>query len=109
MKCVYVAGKLNADAVGYIKNVHNMIRVSNEIRRLGYSVFVPCLDILCGLLAGDFTYQDYALNNMKWLEKSDIVYVLPESENSKGTQAEIARAQELDIPILYSLDMLLVF
>jgi len=26
-KKVYVAGKLNADAAGYLKNVHRMIRI----------------------------------------------------------------------------------
>jgi len=37
-------------------------------------------------------------------EVSDCLYVLPNSENSKGTQAEIKRAKELNIPIFYSID-----
>jgi hypothetical protein len=36
------------------------------------------------------------------LEKCDIVYVLPNYENSKGTIAEIKRAKELAIPVTYS-------
>jgi hypothetical protein len=105
-RCVYVAGKLNADAVTYLQNVHDMIRVSNQIRKLGHSVFVPCLDLLCGLVAGGFTYSDYADNNMKWLERADVLFVLPNSEKSHGTQREIQRAVELGIPVVTDLEQL---
>lgn len=99
MKRVYVAGKLNADAAGYIKNCHTMIRTADRIRRLGFSVYIPCLDFLSGLVVGDYEYQDYFENNMPWLEVSHAVFVLPNSENSKGTQKELNRARELGIPI----------
>jgi len=38
---------------------------------------------------------------MGWLEVSDCIYVLKNSEKSKGTQGEIKRARELGIPVLY--------
>jgi hypothetical protein len=101
MKKVYVAGALNADAVGYIKNCHNMIKQAIEIQRLGFAVFVPCLDFLQGLVAGNYEYQDYFNNSQPWLEASDIVYVLPNSHASKGTQKEILRAEELHISVVY--------
>ena len=104
MKCVYVAGKLNADAVGYLKNCHNMIVTADKIRKAGYAVFVPCLDLLNGLVAGNYEYTDYAGNNMFWLERSDVVFVLPNSEESRGTQAEIVRARELGIPVVTRLE-----
>lgn len=107
MKCIYVAGALNADAVGYLKNVHRMIVAADAIRKVGYSVFVPCLDMLCGIVAGNYEYTDYAGNNMFWMEKADAIFVLPNSEHSKGTQAEIARAKELNIPVVHSLVELL--
>lgn len=106
MKCIYVAGKLNADAVGYLKNVHAMIVMADKIRQMGFSVFIPCLDLLAGVVAGDYEYPDYAGNNMAWLERSDIVFVLPNSEESKGTQAEITRAMELGIPVIGDLGRL---
>jgi hypothetical protein len=99
---VYVAGKLNDTAVGYLKNVHTMISTADMLRRKGFAVFVPCNDLLNGILAGDMEYADYAGNNMAWLEVADVVYVLPASENSKGTLAEIARAKELKIPVVYT-------
>jgi Domain of unknown function (DUF4406) len=106
MKRVYVAGKLNDQAVGYIKNCHNMISMADTIQKLGFSVFVPCLDFLSGLVCGNYEYQDYADNNMAWLECADYVYVMPDSENSKGTQAEIKQAETLGIPVVYTLDFL---
>lgn len=98
---LYLAGKLNDNAVGYIKNMHNMIKVADRLRRQGHSVFVPCLDFLMGLVAGDYEYKDYTDNNMAWLEVCDCVIVMPDSENSKGTQAEIAKAKELGISVEY--------
>ena len=100
-KRAYIAGKLNDTAVNYLKNVHQMIHAADVLRDKGYSVFVPCLDLLLGIYAGDWEYDDYADNNMAWLEVADEVYVLPNWENSKGTRAEIARAEELKIPIIY--------
>lgn len=99
MKRVYVAGKLNSDAVGYVKNMSLMIRKALELQRAGHSVFVPCLDIMMGIVDGNFEYPDYADNNMKWLEVSDSVFVLKGWENSKGTQKEIERARALNIPV----------
>lgn len=105
-KCVYVAGKLNSDAVGYLKNVHVMIKAADLIRRAGCAVYIPCLDLLSGLVVGDYEYPDYADNNIVWLARADVVYVLPDSEASKGTQAEIKRAIELGIPVIYDIQSL---
>jgi len=100
---VYVAGKLNDQSCGYIKNMHRMIKLADMIRSMGFSVFIPCLDFLSGLVCGDYEYQDYFENNLPWLESSDYVYVIADSENSKGTQREIARARELGIPVVTSI------
>ncbi len=102
MKKIYVAGALNSDAVGYIRNLHNMISYSNKLRRKGYSVFVPGLDILMGLLDGNFDYQDYFENSQPWLVVSDIMFVCPGWESSKGTMKEIELAKKSNIPIVYN-------
>jgi len=106
MKKIYCAGKLNDHAVGYIKNLHRMITAANKIQRLGYSVYVPCLDILCGIVDGKMEYHDYFENNLPWLESSDAIYVCEGYESSKGTLAEIAHAEELGIPVYYSVEEL---
>ena len=98
---IYIAGKLNSDACGYIKNVHLMVNAGIAARKLGHSVFIPALDLLVGLIAGDYEYADYAGHNIEWLDVCDEIWVLPNSEESKGTQAEIKRAEELNKVVRY--------
>jgi hypothetical protein len=106
MKCIYIAGKLNADAVGYLKNVHNMIVFADMVRKMGYAVLIPCLDLLSGIVFGNYEYEDYFNNNSHWLLKADAVLVLPDSENSKGTAKEILLAGTHNIPVFTSLQAL---
>jgi hypothetical protein len=106
MKRIYIAGKLNANAAGYIINCHTMIKKANEIRKLGFSVYIPCLDFLSGIVQGDYNYLDYANNNLPWLECADAVFVMPDSEKSTGTQLEIRIAYERDIPVFYEISEL---
>jgi len=98
---VYVAGALNATACDYIQNVHRMIKWAEKVRRLGYSVFVPGIDFLCGLVNGDWDYLDYFNNSQPWLEVADIMFVVPGYEKSAGTKKEIERAESLNIPVYY--------
>jgi len=107
MKRVYVAGKLNADAPNYIKNCHVMIRVADRIRRKGFSVFVPCLDFLSGLVCGDYEYKDYFENNMPWLECAEYMFVCKNYESSVGTKREIEHAKGKGIKVVYSIVELL--
>ena len=104
---IYCAGKLNDNAVNYIKNMHRMIKTANQIKALGHSCFVPCEDILSGIVDGNFDYDDYFQNNLAWLEVSDAVFVCEGWESSKGTQAEIAHAERLGIPVYYSIKELM--
>ena len=103
LKC-YVAGKLNSDAVGYIKNMHVMIKAAAAIRKLGVAVYVPCNDFLEGLVDGNFGYMDYFENSQPWLEVADFMFVCPNWESSEGTKKEIELAKSLGKPIYYTLD-----
>jgi hypothetical protein len=100
MKRIYIAGRLNDDAVGYLQNVSRMVKAALEIRKRGYSVFVPCLDLVMGIVDGNMSYEDYTANNKAWVEVSDAVYVIPGSDESRGTQEEIALALRLGIPVI---------
>ena len=100
---VYVAGKLNADAVGYIQNMHRMIKTAKELRDAGFSVYVPCNDFLEGLVDGGFDYKEYFNNSQPWLSVSNAVFLTPGWETSSGTAKEIDLANELNIPIFSEL------
>lgn len=103
---VYVAGKLNDDAVGYNKNRAKMMKLALEAHKEGYSVFVPCLIEQIGLLDGNWEYSDYFNNSMPWLLSSDAVLLVDNYKESKGTAVEIKEAMINDIPIFTSLDAL---
>lgn len=106
MKRIYVAGKLNDDACGYIKNMHRMIKCAREIRRAGFSVYVPGNDFLEGLVDGNFNYEEYFYNSQPWLAASDAVFLTPGWEASEGTKREIEYAKKLGIPVFADLDLL---
>ena len=99
MKKVYIAGALNSDAVGYVKNLHRMIIWADKVRKLGFSVYVPGIDFLVGLVLGDYEYSDYFDNSQPWLDSADAVFLVPGWDNSRGTQREIERALSNNIPV----------
>ena len=101
---VYVAGKLDDGAVGYIQNCARMIRTGEEVRKAGFAVFVPCLDILSGMMSGDLDYKDYFDNSQPWLDVCDAVFLVPGWETSRGTAREIKRAQAAGILVFERLD-----
>lgn len=107
MKCVYVAGSYSTDnVIKVLDNMRNGMRVSTQVLLAGFSPFSPWLDYHFSLMLRNeeqLTVEDYYRYSMSWLERSDCVLVLPNSEHSKGTQAEIRRAQELGIPVYTSL------
>jgi len=96
---IYIAGKLNDDACGYISNLHNMIYWDDKIRKLGFCTFCPGYDFLGGLLAGDWDYNEYFDNNQVILERCDAMFLVPGWETSEGTKREIVRAEENEIPV----------
>lgn len=104
---IYVAGKLNGNAVDYIKNLHKMIVEAEKVRKAGFSVFVPGIDFLMGVVVGNYEYEDYFNNSQPWLEVADALYVLNYWETSEGTKKEIEKAKSLNKPIFYNLEDLI--
>lgn len=98
-KLIYIAGTLRSDIPGYIANCSRMIKWGERVRRLGFAVFIPCLDLLQGLVLGDLEFNDYFDNSFVILERCDAVFLVPGWKQSEGTKKEIARANELGIPV----------
>lgn len=100
---VYVAGPYSSDNVlGVLTNIRVGIRKATEILLKGYAPFCPWLDYHFTLALKDdeqLTVPNYYDYSMAWLEVSSAVLLLPGYEKSKGTLAEIKRAEELGIPV----------
>lgn len=101
---VYVAGKYRADtSIEYLNNIRNAIKMSATILKIGHSPFCAHLDHQFHFHDPSLTVEDCQRYCLDWLEVSDVMLVLSDFENSKGTLAEIERAKELKIPIIYSI------
>lgn len=104
---IYIAGKYSdPNILGVLNNIHDGIKAATTILKRGHEPFCPFLDYQFQFFDKSLTIEDYYRYSMAWLEVSDIVFVLPDSENSKGTLAEIARAKELGIPVLLDLSVI---
>ena len=102
MKRIYVAGKYSAsNVIEVLNNIKRGTEVSVEILKRGDCPFCPWLDYQFQFYDNTLTVEDYYRYSIAWLEVSDEMFVLKGYETSKGTLAEIKRAKELNIPIVY--------
>ncbi|MEN6423660.1 MAG: DUF4406 domain-containing protein [Smithella sp.] len=102
MKRVYVAGSYSADNVlDVLRNIGRGEEACTKLFLLGFAPFCPWHDKDFILRRPDetFTVTMFYDYSMSWLDVSEAILVLPNSENSKGTQKELDRARELGIPI----------
>lgn len=105
IKRVYVAGPYSADNVlEVLRNIGKGQKACANLFKLGFAPFCPWHDKSYVYDNPDetFTVPMFYEYSMAWLEVSDAVMVLPGYETSKGTLAEIKRAEELGIPVFYS-------
>lgn len=102
MKRIYVAGNYSANnVISVLNNVAKGTKVCVEILKSGNVPFCPWLDYQFQFYDQSLTVDDYYRYSMAWLEVSDEIWVLPNSEQSKGTQAEIKRAKDLGIKVIF--------
>lgn len=107
MMRLFIAGKYstnkygqNANTMETIENIRDGIQVCAYLIKLGFDVYCPWLDYQY-LYFIQLSKKRLRYNSMAWLEVSDAVYVMPDSELSTGTQLEIEAARRLNIPVYY--------
>lgn len=105
---IYIAGKLSDLPPDYIENLRKMTLTDGELRRLGFAVINPGLDIITGLVVGGLRYDDYFGNNSALLLKSDAVFFMDSWRLSSGAKAEHALAHKNRIPIYYEINTMVV-
>lgn len=104
MKVIYVAGRYR-DARGafYIQaNIREAERVALSIWLEGAAALCPHKNT--ALFDGAFGIPDetWLHGDLEMLSRCDAVYAMPGWESSVGASAEVARARELGIPVLFN-------
>ena len=111
---IYVAGAYSGpDVLSVLDNMRRGMRLGVLVLLNKMAPFTPWHDYHHKLQLREdeeLTLNDYYQYSVAWLEVSDAVLVVPEgAEQSKGTQAELVRAEELNIPIFYDMDELIEY
>ena len=102
----------STNPVTFLDNLRKGMRVSTEVLLAGFDVFSPFIDFsLFFQCRGDeqITGPMIKRSSMAWLEVSEAILLVPGWENSPGTAAELARAQELRIPVFSTLETLSIY
>jgi hypothetical protein len=101
---VYVAGRYSGNTIDFLNNMVRGQKESVKLLKLGFIPFCPFLDYQFQFHDQSLVVDDYYRYSIGWLEVCDAVYVLPDSEESQGTQREIKIAQDFGIPVVYNLN-----
>ena len=107
---VYCAGAYSSDnVIGVMDNIRCGLKLSAACAKAGFAVYSPWCDCLLHFQE-HFDLQACYDYSLPWLEVSDAVLVVPEgAAQSRGTQAELARAREMEIPVYWTLDALIEY
>jgi hypothetical protein len=106
---VYTAGAYSADnVIDVLKNIGKGEKACAKLFELGFAPFSPWADraFIINNPYFEFKIEDFYEYSIAWLEVSEVMLVLPGHTRSGGTVKEIARANELKIPVVYSIDEL---
>ena len=98
-KRIYVAGPYTRGHT--VPNVRDAILAGDRLAQVGYAPYVPHISLLWDLLCPhpiEFWYQ----YDFVWLELCDCLLRLP--GESAGADLEVRRAEELGIPIYWSIE-----
>lgn len=111
---VFVSGPLSGSPDEYLANVARMCTVSRQLMEMGYTTINPAADLLEGVVSEHVppvdAYRERSLRLLELVARADFgcLYVISrrhrDGRTSVGVAAEIARALELDIPIVESID-----
>lgn len=103
---IYVAGPLTGMTGDYWRNIRNMLLCAERVREKGYSVYIPGLDVLVGIMFPECDGAAMFENSQPWLDASDAMFLCPGWEKSVGTLRELDRAAQRRIPHYCDIDKL---
>lgn len=99
MKTIYIAGPFRAENPWEVeKNIRNAEHVAFGVACMGVAFICP--HSMTRYFDGTLTDDYWLAMTIELLKRCDAVYLVPGWESSRGTIAEIAEAEKLDIPVL---------
>lgn len=116
MKRVYVAGAYSDNnVISVLKNIGRGEHYAQAVFKSGLAPFTPWHDktFVIQNWSDTFDVKQFYDYSLAWLDVSDAVFVIPNHnglkdwQQSKGTLAEIKRAEELNIPVFFTLTKLI--
>ena len=104
MKSIYISGPLTTYG-DRRKNVINAAKAAAYYASEGYMIFCPhTMTDMIDELTPDIEklpYEYWIELSLYWLDRCDIIVMLPDWQHSKGCTVEIARARSNGTQILY--------
>lgn len=104
MKLVFLAGPFRGDGSEAAKQerVEKARQYALSLIEAGISFYSPHLNLSQLLIPFGSSHEEYAIKTQKeFLERTDVLAVLPGWEESSGTKDEIQWAQDSGMPIVY--------
>ena len=99
MKRAYIAGAYRAPTEsGVRQNIERARAVAERMWAKGYAAFCPHLNT--AFMGGVCPDHYFLEGDLEWLRFTSFVVLVDGWEQSKGTQAEIAYAHKMHIPVL---------
>ena len=98
---LYVAGAYSANNVlDVLKNIGRGRKACAEFFSLGFAPFCPWHDMDFIIMNPDniFNIQQFRDYCLEYLKVSQVMFILPDSQDHEGVQDEIKLAKELNIP-----------
>jgi nucleoside 2-deoxyribosyltransferase len=103
---LYVAGPIGSDPEKMKENAKKAIVVGNDLRDLGFNVFIPHLGVWWQELYPRHL-EDWMSHDFAWIKRCDAVFRI--SGHSPGSDREVAFAQEQGIPVFFDVPALLLW
>lgn len=99
---VYVSGPISLGEL--TENIAKAVDAADELFRAGLHPYIPHVGFLWQY-RHQHGYEEWMALDLAWLANCDAVVRIP--GESKGADREVARAQELGIPVYFSVQALL--
>lgn len=91
-------------AVEYLLNCRATFQIATELIKMGFSVYCPATDFPFFWLDPNFSAEFVYQQDLGMIDHSDVIYEHGRTYNSPNCRAELDRAKEHGLEILYDLE-----